>query len=218
MDVTSSDRVTSRGRRRGPGPWILGAIGAFFAVGALFQACGSNSDPSGPARNGQNVPTTGFSNTAADIVIRVAANPASVEAGRRVEITVLVTNTNGQPLSGKRVLVNTSTNTAAFGTVDNPTGTTDANGIYRTSMIVRCSDVGNVGTTGGGGGGTTGTSTGTTTGTTTGSGSTTGGLGGGGVVVTVDAFVDGQSSALSGNSATVTITTSSGNPPCPGSA
>ena len=216
MDVTSSDRVTSRGRRRGPGPWILAAIGAFFAVGALFQACGSNSDPSGPSRNGQNVPTTGFANTGADIVIRVSANPASIEAGRRVEVTVQVTNTNGQPLSGKRVLVNTSTNTAAFGTVDNPVGTTDANGIYRTSMIVRCSDVGNVGTTGGGGGGTTGSSSGSSSGT-SGGGSTTG-LGGGGVVVTVDAFVDGQSSAVSGNSATVTITTSSGNPPCPGSA
>lgn len=217
MDVTSSDRVTSRGRHRGPGPWILAAIGAFFAVGALLQACGSNNDPSGPSRNGQNVPTSGFSNTSADIRIRVSANPASTEAGRRVEITVQVTNTNGQPLSGKGVLVNTSTNTAAFGTVDAPTGTTDANGIYRTSMIVRCADVGNVGTTSGGGGGTTGTSTaGTTTGT-TGSGSTTGGAGGG-VVVTVDAFVDGQSSAVSGNSATVTITTSSSNPPCPGSA
>jgi len=217
MDGTASNRVTGGDRRWRPGGWILAAIGVFFAVGALIQACGKQ-DVSGP----RNANVTGFSNTALDIVIRVSANPASIEAGRRVTITVSVTNTNGQPLAGKPVIVNTSTNTAAFGTVDKPQGTTDSRGLYTTTMIVRCADVGNVLTTGGGGGGggaTTGTSTGTstggTTGTTTGS---TGGGAGGGVIVTVDAFVEGQSSAVSGNSATVTITGSSNNPPCPGSA
>jgi hypothetical protein len=216
MDGTASHRVTGDRRWR-PGGWILAAIGVFFAVGALIQACGKQ-DVSGP----RNANVTGFSNTALDIVIRVSANPASIEAGRRVAITVSVTNANGQPLAGKRVLVNTSTNTAAFGTVDAPQGVTDSHGLYTTTMIVRCADVGNVLTTGGGGGGTTAaptTTAGTTTaGTTTGgSASTTGGTGGG-VIVTVDAFVDGQSSAVSGNSATVTITGSGNNPPCPGSA
>ncbi len=183
------------GCHRGRGVWALMAVAMLAGAGLLLQACSDNKGPVGP-RNPSS--TTGFANTSADILIRVTANPASIEPGRRVTITVLVTNGasalgggSGQPLAGKRVTVNTSTNTAAFGTIDNPVGITDANGIYQTTMIVRCSDAGVT---------------------------NTGSEGSAAASVTVDAFVDGASSAATGTSATVTVTGTSDNAPCPGSA
>jgi hypothetical protein len=156
-----------------------------MAAGLLVVACSDNSGPAGPSfQNGQTVPVTGTAPTAKDIKVQVVANPASTEPGRRVGITVFVTNTNGQPLAGKKVVVNTSTNTKALGTVDAALGTTDANGIYQTTVVVRCNDaVDNAGSP----------------------------L----VTLTVDAFVEGASSATTGGSATVTLVSQSGNPPCP---
>jgi hypothetical protein len=203
-------------RRRGPWgarPGTLAALGLLLVAGLLIQACSDNEGTVGPSfecreeKGGPRVlaqctaspaPTTGFANTSANILIRVSANPASTEPGRRVTITVFVTNAagvlggSGQPLAGKRVFVNTSTSTAAFGTVDSPSGVTDANGLYTTTMIVRCSDAGIV---------TPPPSGGLTVST-----------------VTVDAFVDGASSAATGTSATVSVTGTGGSPPCPGAA
>jgi len=181
---------------------MLAALALVLGVGALVQACSDNKGPVGPTRAGQNVPTTGFSNTADDIRIRVQANPASTEPGRRVSVVVIVTNTQGQPLAGKRVFVNTTTTPPALGTIDQPVGFTDDNGVYTTTLIVRCSDAG---VTGAGASTGTGTSTGT---------SATSAL-----TVKIDAFVEGASSATAGgNTATVTITGPGNNPPCPGSA
>ncbi len=209
----------------------LVVFGFLLVAGTLIQACSDNNGTSGPtfecaevkapqstakgtkgstnvrslaACTGSPAPSTGFANTSADIIIRVSANPASAEPGRRVTITVSVTNGGagggaGLPLAGKPVLVNTSTNGAtAFGTVDGPSGVTDANGIYQTTMIVRCVDAGVVPAT-----------TPPAPEPATGQEAAT---------VTVDAFVDGASSAATGTSATVSVTGSSGNPPCPGSA
>ena len=44
---------------------------------------------------------------------------------------------SGQALPGQRVFI-----LASGGVVDGPTGTTDINGIYSTTMLVRCEDVG----------------------------------------------------------------------------
>jgi hypothetical protein len=230
MDARRTPVHPSRRRPWAVRPWTLVVLGLLLMAGTLLQACSDNNGSTGPtfecreltapqatakgtkgsgnvrslaACTGSPAPSTGFANTSEDILIRVTANPASIEPGRRVTITVLVTNGAngggaGLPLAGKRVFVNTSTNTVAFGTVDSPSGITNANGIYQTTMIVRCSDAGVVPAA-------VPPAPEPATGQEA-------------AFVTVDAFVDGASSAANGTSATVSVTGSSGNPPCPGSA
>ena len=84
--------------------------------------------------------TTGFANTSTDIVIVVQAAPASIEPGRRASIIVIVTNGaggSGQPLPGQPVFI-----LASGGIVDGPSGTTNAQGIYSTTLLVQCEDTG----------------------------------------------------------------------------
>ena len=193
-------------------PWTLVVFGLLLVAGTLIQACSDNGGTTGPVFEcreqkggvtalaecaGSPAPTTGHANTSLDILIRVSANPSSTEPGRPVTITVLVTNGaaggSGQPLAGKRVLV-----TASGGTIAAPSGVTDANGIYTTTLIVRCADVGVVPPPPGPPPATPPPGTPV-------------------LEVTVNAFVDGASSAGAG-SAIVTVTPPSGNAPCPGSA
>ena len=219
MDATLSPHSARRRRQWAVRPWTLVVL-LLLVVGTLIQACSDNNGTTGPTLScnempvksgnirtlsactsgtpGTPAPTTGFANTSADILIRVQANPASTEPGRRVGIVVIVTNGaagasggSGQPLPGLRVQVNTSTNAGtAFGQVDAPTGITDSNGIYTTTMLVRCSDAG---------------LTERKVSVAEGTAATT---------ITVDAFVNGASSAAGGTSATVTVTGQSSNPPC----
>jgi hypothetical protein len=208
-------------------------FGLLLVASTLIQACSDNNGTSGPtfecsevkaaqgtakggtasgnvrslaACTGTPAPSTGFANTSDSIIIRVSANPASTEPGRRVTITVFVTNGNngggaGLPLAGKRVFVNTSTSAGAVGTIDGPSGTTNANGIYQTTLIVRCVDAG----------ATTAGSTPPQTGTGTPVEAES-------LTVVVDAFVDGASSAETGTSANVSVKGPGDNAPCPGSA
>ena len=205
MNATPSRSSARRRRSWGVRPWTLVVYGFVVALGGLIQACTDNKGGEGPVFNDSGpAGTTGFANTSADIIIRVSANPASTEPGRRVTITVLVTNGaaggSGQPLAGKRVFVSTSTTPPVGGTVDAPSGVTNANGMYTTGMIVRCVDAGvavpavEPAPEEPAAGNTIGT-------------------------VTVDAFVDGASSAdPGGTSATVIVTGTGANAPCPGSA
>jgi hypothetical protein len=164
--------------------WIAAWL---IAAGLLVQSCSDNSGPAGPSfQNGQTVPVTGTAPTTTQIVVQVVANPSSTEPGRRVNATVIVTNVNGLPLAGRQVTVFTT----AGGTVDNPVGTTDANGTYTTTVIVRCADTGIVGPPG------------TTTGTPV-------------KTVVISAIVEGKVAIVT---ATVTVTPTSDNAPCPGSA
>jgi hypothetical protein len=184
-------------------PWTLVVFGLLLMAGTLIQACSDNGGTTGPVFEcqeqkggvtvlaectGSPAPTTGHANTSADILIRVSANPASTEPGRRVAITVFVTNgllgSSGQPLAGKRVLV-----TASGGTIDAPSGVTDANGLYTTSLIVLCVDAGVVPA------GPPAPAPGPVV-----------------TTVTVNAFVDGASSSTP---AIVTVTGTSANAPCP---
>jgi hypothetical protein len=146
MDSTPTTMSTKTARYRGRWFFIPALL---VAVGAVMLACSDNSGPAGPHfSNGQAVPTTGQADTAAQIIIRVVANPASTEPGRRVGITVLVTNLNGAPLAGRRVVVNSTVNSAnAKGAIDQAIGTTDSNGIYQTTLLVRCVDAGVTGNT-----------------------------------------------------------------------
>jgi hypothetical protein len=137
---------------------------ALLVVGMLAQACSDNNGSTGPtfacqetavgqgkksgsvnarSLNACTAPVSGVVNDIGDLLITVQANPGSTEPGRRVSIIVIVTNGNGavggsgQPLPGQRVFI-----LASAGVVDGPTGTTDSQGIYSTTMLVRCEDVG----------------------------------------------------------------------------
>jgi hypothetical protein len=121
----------------------VGAIGLFFAVGALIQACSDNKGPAGPSRTAAgNVPTTGFANTSAEIRVQVGVNPNSITPGRRAGITAFVTNLNGQPLAGKMVQFSTD-----VGKLDTTVGTTNAAGQFSTALFITAADAANATTT-----------------------------------------------------------------------
>jgi hypothetical protein len=153
-----------RHRRSGVRPRTRLVIGLLLMAGTLIQACSDNNGSTGPTfacREGKAVsnvkafnasctaspaPTVGFADSNADMVIVVQASPASTEPGRRVSIIVIVTNGSGaagatggsgQPLPGKPVFI-----IASGGVVDGPSGTTNSSGIYSTTLLVRCEDIG----------------------------------------------------------------------------
>jgi hypothetical protein len=154
-----------RHRPSGVRPGTRLVFGLLLMAGALVQACSDNNGSTGPTfacREGttSNVkafnasctaspaPTVGVADSNRDIVIVVQASPASTEPGRRVSIVVIVTNGSattlpgatggsGQPLPGKPVFI-----IASAGVVDGPSGTTNAQGLYSTTLLVRCEDVG----------------------------------------------------------------------------
>ena len=149
-------------RPSGVRPGTRLVFGLLLMAGALVQACSDNNGSTGPTfacreKTTSNVkafnasctaspaPVTGVANTNQDINIIVQASPASTEAGRRVSIIVIVTNGNpatigggsGQPLAGQTVFI-----IASAGVVDGPSGTTNAQGLYSTTLLVRCEDAG----------------------------------------------------------------------------
>jgi hypothetical protein len=162
MDVKLSS-PSVRHRPSGVRPGTRLVIGLLLMAGALIQACSDNNGNTGPTfacregKAGTNVkafnacaaspaPVVGVADSNADIVIVVQASPASTEPGRRVSIIVIVTNGSGaagitggsgQPLPGKPVFI-----IASGGVVDGPSGTTNSQGLYSTTLLVRCEDVG----------------------------------------------------------------------------
>jgi len=149
-------------RPSGVRPGTRLVFGLLLMAGALVQACSDNNGSTGPTfacreKTTSNVkafnasctaspaPVTGIANTNQDINIVVQAAPASIEPGRRVSIIVIVTNGNpatvgggsGQPLPGQTVFI-----IASAGVVDGPSGTTNAQGLYSTTLLVRCEDLG----------------------------------------------------------------------------
>ena len=149
-------------RPSGVRPGTRLVFGLLLMAGALVQACSDNNGSTGPTfacreKTTSNVkafnasctaspaPVTGIANTNQDVNIVVQASPASTEAGRRVSIIVIVTNGNpatvgggsGQPLPGQTVFI-----IASAGVVDGPSGTTNAQGLYSTTLLVRCEDAG----------------------------------------------------------------------------
>jgi len=160
MDAKLSPSVKHRPSGVRPGTRLV--FGLLLMAGALVQACSDNNGSTGPTfacreKTTSNVkafnasctaspaPVTGIANTNQDINIVVQAAPASIEPGRRVSIIVIVTNGNpatvgggsGQPLPGQTVFI-----IASAGVVDGPSGTTNAQGLYSTTLLVRCEDLG----------------------------------------------------------------------------
>jgi hypothetical protein len=167
MDAKQSP-PSVRHRPTGVRPGTRWVIGLLLMAGALIQACSDNNGSTGPTfacregKAGTNVkafnasctaspaPVTGVADSNADISIIVQASPASTEPGRRVSIIVIVTNGSattapgatggsGQPLPGKPVFI-----IASAGVVDGPSGTTNSQGLYSTTLLVRCEDTGSI--------------------------------------------------------------------------
>jgi hypothetical protein len=137
-------------------------------AGTLIQACSDNNGSTGPTfacregKAGTSVkafnasctaspaPVTGIADSNQDVGIIVQASPASTEPGRRVSIIVIVTNGatgvtpgvtggSGHPLAGVPVFI-----IASAGVVDGPSGTTNSQGLYTTTLFVRCEDTGSI--------------------------------------------------------------------------
>lgn len=136
-------------------PWTLVVFGLLLLAGTLIQACSDNNGSTGPtfecreakasgskkalaACTASPAPTTGFSNTSAEIQVVVAINPNSITPGRRAGVTAFVTNLNGQPLAGKRVQFSTD-----VGTLDLVTAVTNGAGSASTTLSVTATDVTN---------------------------------------------------------------------------
>jgi hypothetical protein len=111
---------TSSGRSR---IWV--AVLVLLVGGALVQACTDNKQAS-------TFPTgqTGHSDTALDVRVVIGLNPNSVEVGRRIGITVLVTNFNGRPLEGRHVQLTTTAER-----LDQVDGFTDPDGKFVTFLF-----------------------------------------------------------------------------------
>jgi hypothetical protein len=137
MDAKSSPPSGRRGRPWEVRPWTLVAFGLLMTA-TLIQACSDNDGTSGPRFAGGPAATTGFANTAGDIVVQLGINPNSITPGQRAGVTAFVTNRNGQPLGGKRVQFSTS-----VGSLDTTVGTTNSAGQFSTFLRVSSTDAAN---------------------------------------------------------------------------
>jgi hypothetical protein len=140
MDARSSPPCGRHGRPWEVRPWTLVVFGLLLMTATLIQGCSDNDGTSGPKFAGGPAATTGFANTAADIVVQLGINPNSITPGQRAGVTAFVTNRNGQSLGGKRVQFSTS-----LGSLDQTVVTTNAAGQASTTLRVSASDVANAG-------------------------------------------------------------------------
>lgn len=155
MDAKLSPPSARRPRPWAVRPWTLVVFGLLLMAGTLIQACSDNNGSTGPtfecreakagassrtlaACTGSPAPTTGFSNTSAEIKVVVAINPNTITPGRRAGVTAIVTNLNGQPLAGKVVKFSTD-----VGTLDLVTVVTNGAGLASTTLSVTAVDVTN---------------------------------------------------------------------------
>lgn len=138
MDAKPSPPSGRRGRPRGARPWILVVGLMALMAGTLIQACSDNNGTTGPRFAGGPAASTGFANTAADIVVQLGINPNSITPGQRAGVTAFVTNRNGQSLGGKRVQFSTS-----VGSLDTTVGTTNSAGQFSTFLRVSPTDAAN---------------------------------------------------------------------------
>jgi hypothetical protein len=117
---------------------VFWSLAALLLVGLLAQACSDNKGPAGPTFPAAQ---TGHADTPDQIVVQVAINPNTVSFNRPVGVTVVVTNTNGRFLPGKRVQMSTS-----LGTLDPVDGFTNSGGQFVTFLRVTPQNVVQAGT------------------------------------------------------------------------
>jgi hypothetical protein len=154
MDAKQSPVRASR-RSWAVRPWTLVVFGLLLVGGALIQACSDNNGSTGPTFEcgqqkggvkvvaeckGSPAPSTGFANTSSEIRVQLGINPNTISPGRRAGVTAFVTNTNGQPLAGRKVQFSTE-----VGTLDRTVVETNSAGQASTTLSITAVDAANAG-------------------------------------------------------------------------
>lgn len=117
-------------RRR---PWTFAVYGLLLlAAGALIQACSDNDGPVGPTFPAKVVGDA-IGGPNGTINIQATVTPGIVDRGRRAGVTIFLTSAGGAPLQGRKVSISSSA-----GRFDQPSGVTDVNGTFSTTMFVPC--------------------------------------------------------------------------------
>jgi hypothetical protein len=122
-------RATGGRQVRGAGPLALAAL---LLIGALQQACSDNTGPVGPTFPAKVVGDA-IGGPAGTINIQASVSPGIVDRGRRASVTIMLTSAGGAPLQGRQVVVSST-----GGRFDQSSGTTDGDGIFRTTIYVPC--------------------------------------------------------------------------------
>src|SRR5262245_38506341 len=165
MDAKLSPHSPRQRRPRAICPWTLVVLALLLAAGTLIQACSDNNGTTGPTfscnespsgrgaggvralaacpQTGGPVPVVGNVGNGLNAVVQV--NPGVIDIGRRASVIVIVTSAPAPGLVGAGIPGRTVRLAASGGSLDATSGTTDANGVFATTMIVPC------GSTAGGG-------------------------------------------------------------------
>jgi hypothetical protein len=159
MDAKLSPPSARRRRPWAVRPWTLMVLGLLLVAGTLIQACTDNSNTTGPSfscnenpigrgagsgnvrslaacpQSGGKVPVVGdgVGGPLGTIHVGVTVNPGTIDQGRRGSVLVIVTSQNGVGIPDKAVQL-----TSTGGNLDATSGTTDANGLFSTTIVVPC--------------------------------------------------------------------------------
>jgi hypothetical protein len=156
MDAKLSLHSSRRRRSRAIRPWTLATLALLLAVGTLIQACSDNNGTTGPTfscnenplgegtrsgnvralaacTGGTQGPAPVVGNVGAGETVTVSINPGVIDIGRRGSVVVIVTSVNGAGIPGRTVRLD-----SLGGNLDATSGTTDASGVFATTMIVPC--------------------------------------------------------------------------------
>ena len=161
MDAKLSPYSPTRRRPRAIRPWTLVVLALILVAGTLIQACTDNNGTTGPTfacnesprgggaggvralaacpQTGGPVPVVG--NVGAGLNAVVQVNPGAIDIGRRASVIVIVTsgaNASTGTQAGAGIPGRTVRLAATGGSLDATSGTTDANGVFATTMIVPC--------------------------------------------------------------------------------
>jgi hypothetical protein len=148
MDAKLSPPSARRRDPRGIRPSTLVVFGLLLLAGTLIQACSDNNGNTGPVfecreqKGGAKV-LAQCTGSPARVVGTVGANglfnatvrvdPGAVDRGRRAGVQAQLTSPGGAPLQNRPVSLS-----SPGGKFDNPSGTTDPNGTFSTTMLVPC--------------------------------------------------------------------------------
>ena len=150
MDAKLSPPSARRPGPRSIRPSTLVVFGLLLLAGTLIQACSDNNGSTGPTfecreqKGGVKVlaQCTGSpARVVGDAVggpngtvnIQATVTPGVIDRGRRGGVTILLTSPNGAVLQGRKVSVS-----SPGGKFDTPSGTTDPNGTFSSTMLVPC--------------------------------------------------------------------------------
>ena len=166
MDATPSPLGVGPRRPWAVRPWTFVTLALLLVVATLIQACSDNSGTTGPTfscnespieqgttsakaralaacTGGTQGPVPVVGNIGGGLTINVQVNPGTIDIGRRASVIVIVTSGTGGDVgkAGAGIPGRTVRLDAVGGNLDATSGTTDANGVFSTTMIVPCGSV-----------------------------------------------------------------------------